>query len=628
MLSLPSDRYRPDIDGLRAIAVTLVVNFHAFPEVVPGGFVGVDIFFVISGFLITGIVARELASDRFSLLHFYDRRIRRIFPALLVVLAAVLVLGFLWMLPEAYARLSTDVFASAAFSANIALLLQSGYFDVESVKKPLLHLWSLGIEEQFYLVWPPILMLAARFRVSLLTVAATIGLISFVLNVALIGSDPVATFYLPFTRGWELLAGAALACAWDRIPQDESSRRWRAGIGIVLIVMAAMVLDPHRAFPGWWAILPVAGSAMLLSAPAAPVVSRLLGSKLFVFIGLISYPLYLWHWPLLVFFAIIKFAPLTLLERELVIWLSIVLAWATYRFVEIPVRFGRPGRLKVAALCSAMMLIAIAGGVIVDQGGFAFRLPPEIRDLAKVETQSGKWRVHTCLLDLAHETTFADECVERDQRPLVLVWGDSTAGALMPGLLAAQETHVFGIAQLTASSCIPALNADIAATPNCRAINDKVLGLARQIRPDIVLLHGTWGQHLDHVGETVTALRQQIGARVVVLGPVPGWKRGLPNEVLRYYLLHHRLIPQRSAQGVSTNGYDAKMRAALLPLGAEFISAWEAMCNAEGCLTRVGDNASDITSSDQVHLTEKGSVVLVQSIIGRVLGERAAQAVR
>jgi len=628
MLSQPSDRYRPDIDGLRAIAVTLVVNFHAFPEAVPGGFIGVDIFFVISGFLITGIVARELVSDRFSLLHFYDRRIRRIFPALLVVLSAVLVLGFLWMLPEAYARLSSDVFASAAFSANIALLLHSGYFDVESAKKPLLHLWSLGIEEQFYLVWPPILMLAARFRISLLVVAAAVGLASFVLNVALIGPNPVATFYLPFTRGWELLAGAALACAWDRIPQDQSSSNWRAGIGLVLIVIAAAVLDPHRAFPGWWAILPVAGSALLLSAPAAKGVSRLLASKPFVVVGLISYPLYLWHWPLLVFFTIIKFGPLTLLERGLVLLASALLAWATYRLVEIPIRFGRPSRLKVTALGSMMALLAIAGGVIVEHGGLAFRLPPEIRDLAKVETQSGKWRVHTCLLDLAHETAFADACIERGRRPLVLVWGDSTAGALMPGLLKAQETHDFGIAQLTSSSCAPALNVDIAGTPNCRANNDKVLALARQIRPDIVVLHGGSEKYLDHVGETVTALKQQAGARVVALGPVPAWNRGLPNEVLRYYLLHHRLIPQRTAQGVASNWFDATVREALVPRGAEFISAWEAMCNAEGCLTRVGDNASDITSSDQVHLTEKGSVFLVQSIIGKLLSEPAPQVVR
>jgi peptidoglycan/LPS O-acetylase OafA/YrhL len=628
MLSPLSDRYRPDIDGLRAVAVMLVVNFHAFPEAIPGGFIGVDIFFVISGFLITGIVTRALASDRFSLKHFYDRRIRRIFPALIVVLLAVLVLGCLWMLPGPYARLSADVVASAAFAANIPLLLQSGYFDLESARNPLLHLWSLGIEEQFYLVWPPILMLAARFRIGPLGVAAAIGLASFVLNVALIDANPVATFYLPFTRAWELLAGAALACAWDRIPHDPSSGNWRAGLGIVLIVIAAALLDPHRAFPGWWAVLPVAGGALVLSAPSAWGVRHLLASPPLVRIGLISYPLYLWHWPLLVFAAMIKFAPLTLIEGQLVVLASAMLAWATYRLIEIPLRFGRPARLRLAGLCATMVLIAIAGGMVVDHGGFASRLPAEIRAMAEVRPQSAQWRVHTCLLDLASETTFADDCVDRDRRPLVLVWGDSTAGALMPGLRKAQETRDFGIAQLTSSSCIPALNADIAVTPNCRAINDRVLVLVHRIRPDIVLLHGAFAQHLDHVGETVTALKQQTSARVVVLGPVPGWKRGLPNEVLRHYLLHHELIPQRTFQGATTNAYDATMRAALVPLGAEFISGWEALCEAEGCLTRVSDDASDLTASDHAHLTEKGSIFLVQSIIERVLDDHTADLTR
>jgi peptidoglycan/LPS O-acetylase OafA/YrhL len=242
----------------------LVMTFHAFPEAMPGGFIGVDIFFLISGFLITGIIARELEQQRFSLVTFYNRRIRRIFPALIVVLGVTLVLGWLWMLPAVYARLSSDVFASAALFANIALLLQSGYFDVESARKPLLHLWSLGIEEQFYLFWPLILMLAARLRLSLLAVAFVIALASFVLNVALIGANPVATFYLPFTRAWELLAGAALACGWTQISQSSRSSNWRAATGLLMIVAAAAVLDTHRAFPGWWAVLPVVGVQPLL----------------------------------------------------------------------------------------------------------------------------------------------------------------------------------------------------------------------------------------------------------------------------------------------------------------------------------------------------------------------------
>jgi len=622
-LSQPSDRYRPDIDGLRAIAVTLVVCFHAFPEAMPGGFIGVDIFFVISGFLITGIIARELDQQQFGLLAFYARRIRRIFPALIVVLGATLVLGWLWMLPLAYAQLSADVFASAAFVSNIALWLQSGYFDIESGRKPLLHLWSLGIEEQFYLCWPLILMLAARLRLSLLAVASVLGLASFALNVALIGSDPVATFYLPFTRAWELLAGGVLACGWNQLRHTSAASNLRAAAGLVLIAIAAGVLDSKSAFPGWWGLLPVAGAALLLSAPAAWGCRHLLSSPAMVRIGLISYPLYLWHWPLLVFFGIIKFAPLTLLERALIVALSFALAALTYRLVEVPFRFGRPNRRGIAGLCAGMGLVALAGGVIVAGRGFDFRLPAQIREMTDVRTDSSKWRLHECLLDLSREMSFADSCVDRDRRPLILLWGDSTAGALLPGLRKAQETRDFGIAQFTSSSCIPALNTDIAGVPNCRAINDKVLVLALKIKPDIVLLHGTWGGSLDGVAETVKALKQQTGARIIVLGSVPWWKRGLPNEVLRYFMLHHRLIPERSDRAEADSS-GARLREKLVPLGAEFISVWDTLCNADGCLARIGDTAKDISASDQVHLTEKASVFLMQSIIDQVLRGRTS----
>jgi peptidoglycan/LPS O-acetylase OafA/YrhL len=626
MVSSPSTRYRPDIDGLRAVAVLLVVIFHAFPQALPGGFIGVDIFFVISGFLITGILMRELDQQRFSLLAFYARRIRRIFPALIVVLFATLVLGWLWTLPAAYAQLSADVFASAAFFSNIALLLQSGYFDIASARKPLLHLWSLGIEEQFYLAWPLILMLAARVRFGIVAAVAIVGLASFFLNVALLGSNPVATFYLPFTRAWELLAGAALAWGWAHVPQTGAGSNWRAATGAVLIAVTALVLDTKSAFPGWWATLPVAGAALLLSAPAAWGSRHLLASPPLVWIGRISYPLYLWHWPLLVFFSIIKFGQLTLLERGLTIGLSFVLAWLTYRFVETPFRSGRPNPPKIFGLCAGMALVAMAGIVVVKGHGFDFRLPPEIRAMADVPEQVSQWRVHQCLLDLGHESSFADSCVDRGRRPLVLIWGDSTAAALVPGLRKAQETLDFGIAQFTSSSCIPALNAAMAEVPNCRAINDRVLALAREIQPDIVVLHGTWGRYLDNVAETVAALKQQTSARVVVLGPTPQWNRGLPNEVLRHFMLYHRLIPVRSTDAVSSNWYDAVMRARLVPAGAEYISAWDAMCNADGCLTRIGDSAGDIAVSDQVHLTEKGSVFLIHAIIGGLLGEEAMPA--
>jgi hypothetical protein len=273
-----------------------------------------------------------------------------------------------------------------------------------------------------------------------------------------------------------------------------------------------------------------------------------------------------------------------------------------------------------------MALVALAGVIVVRNAGFDFRLPEEIRGMAQVPEQTAQWRVGECMIDLSHQSAFADSCVDPNRRPLVMLWGDSTAGALMPGLREAQRTRNFGLAQFTASSCIPAVNADIPGVSNCRANNDRVLALARQLKPDIVLLHGTWEKHLDHVAETVAALKQQDGLRVVVLGPVPDWRRGLPDAVLRHYMLYRRLIPRRTNEGIRPNGYEDEMRSALTPKGAEFISARAALCNAEGCLTRVGEAASDIIASDRVHLTEKGSVFLIQAIIDRLLGERGTPA--
>jgi len=626
MPSPPSDRYRKDIDGLRAVAVMLVVCFHYFSDYWPGGFVGVDIFFVISGFLITGIVVRELEAEKFSLLTFYVRRVRRIFPALIVVLCATLILGWLWMLPSAYEALSADVFASAAFAANIALWLKSGYFDIESARKPLLHLWSLGIEEQFYLFWPLLLIAAHRLRLNLLAVALGIAALSFALNVAMIGKDPVATFYLPFTRAWELLAGGALAMSWSRISQSELASNLRAAAGTILIAVAVVVLNDGRAFPGWWALLPVVGSALMLSAPGAWGCRHILSSRTFVWFGQISYPLYLWHWPLLVFLTLLKFNKLTSIERPLVVLLSILLAWLTYRFVEVPIRFGRPSPIKALSLCGGMIAVALAGVIVFENAGFDFRMPVEIRAMTNVPTEAAKWRTHQCMLELTHDTDYADICVDRTRRPLLMIWGDSTAGSLMPGLLKAQQTHDFGIAQFTASACTPAINVDIPEVRNCAANNAKVLAMARQIRPDIVLLHGIQGKYLDAVADTIATLKRDTGARVVVLGAEPIWDRGLPNEVMRHYMLFHRVIPPRSFEGVLSNWLDRAMLAKLVPAGAEFISAYDVMCNQEGCLTRIGDQTRDVTTSDMIHLTERGSDFLVAAVIDRILDGNAAPA--
>src|SRR5262249_5013277 len=205
----------------------------------------------------------------------------------------------------------------------------------------------------------------------------------------------------------ELLAGAVLALTWSRVDQSGMASNWRAGAGLALIVIAVAVLNVHRAFPGWWALLPVAGSALLLSAPASWINRTLLGWRPAVWIGLISYPLYLWHWPLLVMFAVIKFEPLTLIDRELALLASLLLAWATYVFIEKPLRFGGRRGFKAAALGAAMAVVALAGVVVYAGRGFDIRMPAEIRAMADVPEQTAQWRVGKCLIDLSRQTTYA-----------------------------------------------------------------------------------------------------------------------------------------------------------------------------------------------------------------------------
>jgi peptidoglycan/LPS O-acetylase OafA/YrhL len=334
-------KYRADIDGLRAVAVTAVVGFHAFPEAVRGGFVGVDIFFVISGFLISTILYQNLERNRFSFAEFYKRRIRRIFPALILVLAATTLIGWMLLFTDEFRQLSKHVVAGAGFVSNFLLWQENGYFDVESAQKPLLHLWSLGVEEQFYIAWPLLVYLCRRSRNSLLLLSLLVGAASFALNIAWRRSDLAGTFYLPVTRLWELLAGATLANLAMRsgtFTQLRGAWMHAASVTGALIILATCgFLSESRPFPGWWAVLPTAGAVLLIWAGPAAVINKfLLSNRLLVALGLISYPVYLWHWPLMVLTSISYDDSVA--ARTGCVLLSILLATITYLFIERPIR--------------------------------------------------------------------------------------------------------------------------------------------------------------------------------------------------------------------------------------------------------------------------------------------------
>jgi peptidoglycan/LPS O-acetylase OafA/YrhL len=330
--------YRPDIDGLRGISVVAVIAFHAFPDWVPGGFIGVDVFFVISGFLISGIIFDEMRSGAFRLRSFYARRIRRIFPALVLVLTATVLLGWWILLPQDMLHLGKQMLSSAAFAANFCFWFQSGYFSPDAHGFPLLHLWSLGVEEQFYIVWPLVILLLRRKPDRVFAAILIIAALSFLLNILSIDRHE-ADFYSPLTRAWELMLGAAAAWIMRRYPQPLSDREIEAIriVGLAAILSAALVLNSRMRYPGWLALVPTAGSVLLVLSPdRGGATSYLMARGPIVSIGRISYPLYLWHWPLLVLAEAFKFSTLTELERLLVVAVSFALAALTYEWVEKP----------------------------------------------------------------------------------------------------------------------------------------------------------------------------------------------------------------------------------------------------------------------------------------------------
>ena len=503
MTQYTPSKYRPDIDGLRAIAVLSVVIYHAFKNTLKGGFVGVDIFFVISGFLITGILIKSLdnqsvmgGNTNLSILHrlisFYARRVRRIFPILIVVLLTCITAGWLIMTPNEYQLLGKHIAGGAVYISNILLWKESGYFDVSSEVKPLLHLWSLGIEEQFYIIWPFVLLVLIKLKLRLDIFIFLFILASCVRNIAMVKTHATGTFYSPPTRFWELAIGGFLACIhyqgssfWEKATfktgsvlntlvyanphkgnEDKICRDLLSILGLVLIFVSIIAFHTGMHFPGKKALVPTLGTFFLIAAGENAVVNkRLLSLRIMVFIGLISYPLYLWHWPLLSFARIIygEIPPRTV--RIGLILLAFLLSWITYRFIEPPLRWGKHSRIKAVCLFVTLLFIGGVGLKIYNDNGYFTRVETneyanKIKDIRSLQGKAANtcrnYFPHWGLKDWTDQSCLMQS--DDDKKIDIAIIGDSFAGHLFAGMVEQAIKTNHSISVFPASCNLPYLD--------------------------------------------------------------------------------------------------------------------------------------------------------------------------
>jgi peptidoglycan/LPS O-acetylase OafA/YrhL len=429
--------HRQDIDGLRAVAVLIVIAFHAFPSWVPGGFIGVDVFFVISGYLITLLIMHGLEQKNFSYWVFYASRVRRLYPSLIVVLVACQVFGWFALIADEYKVLGKHIAAGAIFIPNLIFWSESGYFDYAATSKPLLHLWSLGIEAQFYLLWPAIIWLTLKCNVSLLKVASGTLLASLLLNLLTVEANVSATFFSPLTRMWELLSGCLLALLIKNKVINFELLKEKLGsttmvdhgfstAGLLLIAYGIFFLDQDIFFPGAWALIPTVGTVLIILASENSWLNRrLLSNRFLVGIGLISFPLYLWHWPLLSFAVILEGTQPDKHIRITLVIMAFVLASLTYYFLERPIRFGRHTRSKAYLSVAVMIVVGSTGLATYTQDGFQERIShkevkAQLADLKFDLPESTGWYCE----DLEHDSP---RCHSTGPNPSVVVIGDSHA---------------------------------------------------------------------------------------------------------------------------------------------------------------------------------------------------------
>jgi peptidoglycan/LPS O-acetylase OafA/YrhL len=587
-------KYRPDIDGLRAVAVVSVIFYHARLTLVSGGFVGVDIFFVISGFLITSILMQEMERGRFSILSFYDRRIRRIFPALFAVLSFVAITGCLIFPDRQLKELSDALVATVLFASNILFWRRYGYFNESASTQPVIHTWSLAVEEQFYIVFP--ILLFALFRwfrrrdlIAILIIAAL---------VSLAGSEwaayrfPKMAFYLAPFRAWELLLGSLVALGFFPPIRAQWFRETMALAGAGCIVWSIFLFTSRTVFPGFNALVPCIGTALIIHSGrhGSSKISRCLSFGPVVFVGLISYSLYLWHWPLFVFAQLYNFGDLSITQVYGVIALTFVLAALTWRYIESPFRRKQLFAEKTALFRAAT--IAIALGLLIGTAGhatrgWAARLPPDARRLESAEGNFNKRRNECHNSDL-RVTSYEQKCVYGTPGivPHYAIWGDSHAAELVTALGDIAAAHGQAILQISYSNCAPSFGDEAPTGIRCRDHNNAVFRkLAADRSKQLVFLNSRYTEDFSEDGfrAVVEGLRA-AGKKVVVVYPFPSADNSVP-VLLTSAVMRGRDPRTLSISYVKYKKEKAKAFAFLdsLPRDITRIYPHQRLCTETGC---------------------------------------------
>jgi peptidoglycan/LPS O-acetylase OafA/YrhL len=625
--------YREDIDWLRAIAVLAVVAFHFEAPAVFGGFVGVDIFFVISGYLITGIIQSEVRGGTFSFARFYERRVRRLLPALYAMVALTAIPSLHYLLTSERLEFFRSIAAVVSFTSNFFFWFQTGYFDHAAVEKPLLHTWSLAVEEQFYLGLPLLLWALLRNgrggRPRLPVALIALSVASFALCVWLMKTDRSATaFFMSPPRAWEFLIGGVVAVDGFPSLRNLCARQIARGIALVLLAIPIFSLRQGPGFPGVNALLPCIGAATFIwSGIGVPTKTRSRYSPLNVikFFGQISYSLYLWHWPL---FAFARFSKSSLVldpfDKIALFALTVAISYLSWRFVEQPFRRGslaptRRAAFRIAGLSTAVLLAGSVGGIVASQ------TPSEAdRGAAQLEAYNTYdyqplFRSGSCFTQ--SWSTFDEKCLALAAgKTNVLLWGDSYAAQYFYGLSKGTDPQTVNILQATQAACMPTLAAASQGIASCKNFAARMDAFFGSNKPDLVIISADWleyarGSRFDGM---IADLRHTIaelngrGIAMVLLGPPVQFRSRLPSMLMRAQLRRAEL---RADDFVLPDIFalDARMRTAL-PSREKFsyISVVNAICPARQCPLMIGEDIP--LAWDHAHLTAEGSEYVVNRI--------------